>query len=111
MIFDYPEEKDQLMKYFREVVRDGYEGLMLKGVDDLYCLNGSRLYWGKLKKGFRLRKEDKGYIDLDLIVIGADYGRGKKATYFSSFLVGVKYGIKIVPVSRVGTGFADEQLQ
>lgn len=47
-------------------------------------------------------------MDLDLIVMGADYGRGKKTKYFSSFLMGVKYGIKIVPISRVGTGFSDE---
>jgi ATP-dependent DNA ligase len=40
--------------------------------------------------------------------MGADYGRGKKANYFSSFLVGVKSGINIVPISRVGSGFTDD---
>ena len=50
-------------------------------------------------------------IDLDLILMGADYGRGKKSKFFSSFLMGVKKGANIVPISRVGTGFSDDDLE
>ncbi len=52
-IFNYPEEKKILMDYFHSVVKRKYEGLILKGPYDLYYTNGTRIHWGKLKKGFR----------------------------------------------------------
>lgn len=99
------------MGYFHAIIKRKYEGLILKGPEDHYYTNGTRIHWGKLKKGFREKKEDKGLIDLDLILMGADYGRGKKASFLSSFLMGVKKGDKIVPLSRVGTGFSDDDLE
>ncbi len=99
------------MQYFHLITKRKYEGLILKGPQDHYYTNGTRIHWGKLKKGFRQKKEDKGQIDLDLILMGADYGRGKKAKFFSSFLMGVNYGGKIIPISRVGTGFTDDELE
>jgi ATP-dependent DNA ligase len=43
--------------------------------------------------------------------MGADYGRGKKTQLFSSFLMGVRQGSNIIPISRVGTGFTDDDLE
>lgn len=43
--------------------------------------------------------------------MGADYGRGKKAKFFSSFLVGTIHNNKIIPLSKLGTGFTDEDLE
>lgn len=43
--------------------------------------------------------------------MGADYGSGKKARFFSSFLMGVKFGTKIIPISKVGTGFTEDDLE
>ena len=47
---------------------------------------------------------------LDLAVIGAEWGEGKRAHVFGSFLVACQDQGKIVPLSRVATGFSDEQL-
>lgn len=43
--------------------------------------------------------------------MGADYGRGKKSKFFSSFLVGTLHNEKIIPLSKLGTGFTDEDLE
>ncbi len=44
-------------------------------------------------------------MDLDLIVMGADFGKGKNKNVYSSFLLGTKYNGKIHPISKVGSGF------
>ena len=47
---------------------------------------------------------------LDLAVIGAEWGEGKRAHVFGSFLVACQDAGKLIPLSRVATGFSDEQL-
>ena len=47
---------------------------------------------------------------LDLAVIGAEWGEGKRAHVFGSFLVACQDNGKLVPLSRVATGFSDDQL-
>ena len=46
-------------------------------------------------------------IDLDLVVMGADYGKGKKINVLSSFLLGTKQNDKYIPITKVGSGFSD----
>ena len=47
---------------------------------------------------------------LDLAVIGAEWGEGKRAHVFGSFLVACQDEGKLIPLSRVATGLSDEQL-
>jgi DNA ligase-1 len=47
---------------------------------------------------------------LDLAVIGAEWGEGKRAHVFGSFLVACQDQGRLIPLSRVATGFSDEQL-
>ena len=105
----------KLKAYFTEIVAQKYEGLILKAAGSNYNLLGSRVHWAKMKKGTRFFEKNNevksSVIDLDLIVMGADFGKGKKANIFSSFLVGVKEGDKIYPISKVGSGFKDEDLE
>ena len=42
--------------------------------------------------------------------MGADFGQGKRTNIMSTFLLGVYHEGKIYPISRVGTGFTDEEL-
>jgi ATP-dependent DNA ligase len=44
-------------------------------------------------------------MDLDLVLMGADYGKGKYNSIYSSFLLGTLHQGKIHPISKVGTGF------
>jgi DNA ligase-1 len=48
---------------------------------------------------------------LDLAVIGADWGEGKRAHLFGSFLLACQDQGNLLPLSKVATGFSDEQLQ
>jgi DNA ligase-1 len=79
----------------------GHEGLMLKVPSSPYSPGQRGKNWIKIKPE----------VDtLDLAVIGAEWGEGKRAHVFGSFLVACQDEGKLVPLSRVATGFSDEQL-
>ena len=79
----------------------GHEGIMLKVLSSPYSPGQRGRNWIKIKPD----------VDtLDLAVIGAEWGEGKRAHVFGSFLVACQDQGKLVPLSRVATGFSDEQL-
>jgi len=79
----------------------GHEGLMLKVLSSPYSPGQRGKNWIKIKPE----------VDtLDLAVIGAEWGEGKRAHVFGSFLVACQDQGKLIPLSRVATGFSDEQL-
>jgi DNA ligase-1 len=79
----------------------GHEGLMLKVLSSVYSPGQRGKNWIKIKPE----------VDtLDLAVIGAEWGEGKRAHLFGSFLVACQSEDKLIPLSRVATGFSDEQL-
>jgi DNA ligase-1 len=93
---------DEVEKFYQEALDAGHEGIMLKVVASPYTPGVRGKNWIKIKPS----------VDtLDLAVIGADWGEGKRAHYFGSFLLACRdeQG-ELVPLSKVATGFSDEQL-
>ncbi len=86
--------------FFEKALRDNQEGLMIKNLNAIYK-PGSRVgYMLKLKPEHR---------DLDLVIIGAEYGTGKRAGWMSSFILACKTADnKFVEVGRVGTGIKEK---
>ena len=79
----------------------GHEGIMIKVPASPYSPGQRGKNWIKIKPE----------VDtLDLAVIGAEWGEGKRAHAFGSFLVACQNDGKLIPLSRVATGFSDEQL-
>ncbi len=94
-----PAEIDRM---YRDALAAGHEGLMLKVPGSPYTPGVRGKNWIKIKPG----------VDtLDLAVIGADWGEGKRAHLFGSFLLACQDQGELVPLSKVATGFSDEQLQ
>lgn len=88
-------------KTYNEALAAGHEGIMIKVRDSPYTPGQRGKNWIKIKPE----------VDtLDLAVIGAEWGEGKRAHVFGSFLVACQDQGKLVPLSRVATGFSDEQL-
>jgi len=86
---------------YNRALAAGHEGIMLKVRDSPYTPGQRGKNWIKIKPE----------VDtLDLAVIGAEWGEGKRAHVFGSFLVACQDQGKLVPLSRVATGFSDEQL-
>jgi DNA ligase-1 len=88
-------------KTYNDALGAGHEGIMLKVLSSPYTPGQRGKNWIKIKPE----------VDtLDLAVIGAEWGEGKRAHVFGSFLVACQDNGKLVPLSRVATGFSDEQL-
>jgi DNA ligase-1 len=90
-----------ITKTYEDALAAGHEGIMIKVPSSPYSPGQRGKNWIKIKPE----------VDtLDLAVIGGEWGEGKRAHVFGSFLVACQDAGKLVPLSRVATGFSDEQL-
>jgi DNA ligase-1 len=88
-------------KTYADALAAGHEGIMIKVPGSPYTPGQRGKNWIKIKP----------QVDtLDLAVIGAEWGEGKRAHVFGSFLVACQDNGRLIPLSRVATGFSDEQL-
>jgi len=106
----YPRDVKELWEFFHLAIENGCEGLVIKSMSDnaVYQAGARGWLWIKLKRDYRGELTDT----LDLVVVGALYGRGRKGGLLSSFLMGVYDNERDVfkTVCKVGTGFKDEDL-
>lgn len=87
--------------YYHQALDDGHEGVMLKLLDSQYTPGMRGKDWVKIKPE----------VDtLDLAILGAEWGEGKRAHVYGSFLVGARSDDRLIPVSRVATGLSDQNL-
>jgi DNA ligase-1 len=85
------------------------EGLMLKSLNSIYKPSHRSNSWNKLKKDYLDTLGDS----VDLVVIDAFYGKGKRTGAFGGFLLG-SYNDEtdlFEPCCKIGTGFSDENLK
>ena len=101
MITENPGEAGKFYKYSLEL---GHEGVMVKNLDAPYQ-PGSRVgYMYKIKPVMET---------LDLVIVGATWGEGRRAHWLASFLLGARDADtgKFLEIGRMGTGFTDEQFK
>ncbi|MFH1623083.1 MAG: ATP-dependent DNA ligase [Candidatus Aenigmatarchaeota archaeon] len=91
-------------KFYRHALEIGEEGVMVKNLDSKY-IPGRRVgYWLKVKPTME---------PLDLVIVGADWGTGKRANWLSSFILGCRdpgTG-EFLQCGMMGTGLTDEQFK
>ncbi|ORD93561.1 DNLI1 [Enterospora canceri] len=103
------EATDKMMVLFGKSVESGCEGLMLKDTDTPYRPSHRSNRWIKLKKDYLDGLGDS----VDLVVMGAYYGRGRRAGLYGGFLLGVynDENETVEACCKIGTGFDDEILR
>ncbi|MDD2787633.1 ATP-dependent DNA ligase [Methanoculleus sp.] len=86
---------------YGEALGLGHEGIMVKVLDSPYTPGVRGRLWVKVKPGVET---------LDLAVIGAEWGEGRRAGMFGSFLLAVQDQGRLLTVGKVATGITDEVL-
>ena len=102
---------DELERFFEKAVESGCEGLVCKSVtkDAVYQAGARGWLWIKYKRDYKSEMTDT----VDLVVVGAFHGRGKRAGTYGALLL-TAYNPKIdmfETVTKCGTGFTDEDLK
>ena len=100
--------ENEIEDFLENSINSGCEGLMLKTLDAPYRAGARGSNWLKLKREYRNELGDS----LDLIVIGAYFGRGRRTGLYGTLLLGTyNPDMDNFPsVCKVGTGFTDESL-
>jgi DNA ligase-1 len=95
---------------FEQAVTDGCEGLMCKSVgqDAIYQAGARGWLWIKLKRDYRTELADT----VDLVVVGAFAGRGRRAGVYGALLLAAyDAGADVFrTVTKCGAGFSDAEL-
>src|SRR5579862_6156070 len=95
---------------FEEAITDGCEGLMCKSVSpaSVYQAGNRGWLWIKLKRDYRTELADT----VDLVVVGAFAGRGRRAGTYGALLLAAYDADADVfrTVTKCGTGFSDAEL-
>jgi DNA ligase-1 len=100
----------ELETFFLEAIEAGCEGLMCKSIaeDSVYQAGARGWLWIKYKRDYKSEMTDT----VDLVVVGAFHGRGKRAGTYGALLLAAYNpdNDTFETVTKCGTGFTDEDL-
>ncbi|KYH37270.1 MAG: ATP-dependent DNA ligase [Candidatus Bathyarchaeota archaeon B23] len=100
----------EMERFFEEAIADGCEGLVVKSTGDesLYRAGARSWLWVKLKRSY----QSKMVEPVDLVIVGAFHGRGKRAgTYGALLAAAYDHEADVFrTVCKVGSGFTDQDL-
>ena len=86
-------------KFYKEAVEKGLEGVMIKNISSIYQPGRRVSGWVK----FKPRLEP-----LDLVIVGGQYGTGKRANSISSFVLACKDKDRFLECGMMGTGIKEK---
>ncbi|KAF1837548.1 DNA ligase 1 [Decorospora gaudefroyi] len=105
-------ELEEIQILLEDSVKEGCEGLMVKmldGPESFYEPSKRSQNWLKVKKDYLAGVGDS----LDLVVLGAYYGKGKRTSWYGAFLLACYNPSteKYETVCNIGTGFSEAILE
>ena len=91
-----------------KAIADGCEGIMVKDINGTYRAGAREFSWIKLKREYQSELKDS----LDLVIIGAFHGLGRRAGKYGAFLLAAydKASDTFKSISKIGSGFTDKDL-
>jgi DNA ligase-1 len=92
---------EELQRLFRESRVEGYEGLMAKDPSSPYTPGRRGDLWVKLKEELDT---------LDVVVVAAEWGNGKRAGLLSDYTFAVRDGDELRVIGKAYSGLTDEEI-
>ncbi len=104
-------DSKEIMKFFEQSISDGCEGIVAKNVteESIYRAGARGWLWIKFKRDYQAELADT----VDLVIVGAFHGRGRRKGTYGALLMAVynKELDQYETVCKLGTGFTDEVLE
>ena len=100
----------ELEKYFTEAISEGLEGIVAKDLNAPYIAGARKFSWIKMKRSYKSELSDS----IDLVIVGYYLGRGQRAEFGFGGLLAAAYNEKrdmFETITRIGTGFTEEQMK
>ena len=94
------DDKKEVEAFYKASLKKGNEGLMLKKLKAPYKPGARVGHMVKLKPKLET---------LDLVVIGAEWGEGKRAKWLSSYIVACRKGDEWLEIGRVSSGLKEKE--
>jgi DNA ligase-1 len=95
------DKEKEINDFFKKSVTSGNEGLMLKNLASPYKPGARVGYMVKLKETME---------NLDLVIIGAEWGEGKRANWLSSYILACQdEDGNLLEIGRVSTGLKEKR--
>ncbi|MFX0107029.1 MAG: ATP-dependent DNA ligase [Candidatus Hodarchaeota archaeon] len=107
---EFTSDPERLDSIFAQAIDTGYEGVIAKAIhgNSSYQAGARSWLWIKLKASYKDGMSDS----VDLVVVGAIHGRGKRTGFYGAILASVYDDVSdtFPTVCKIGTGFTDEML-
>ena len=91
----------EIQSAFRRSRDLGYEGLVVKDPDGLYAMGKRGSGWAKLKEELDT---------LDVVIVAAEYGHGKRVRVISDYTFAVRDGEKLRTIGKAYSGLTDAEI-
>jgi len=96
------DDEKRILKFYKDALKIGEEGIMMKKLDAPYRPGRRVGYMVKMKPEV---------ADLDLVIVGAEYGTGKRSGGLTSFYVACEHGKKFLGVGKVSSGLKEKKTE
>ena len=97
------DDADEIAAFEERALEAGHEGIMLKDPDAAYTPGDRGKHWLKRKPNVET---------LDLVVTGAEWGEGRRASFLGTFVLSARDEEtgEFATIGKVATGITDEEL-
>ncbi len=92
--------EQEALAFYKQALKVGEEGIMIKKLDAPYLQGRKVGYMAKLKPTVH---------DLDLVIVGAEHGTGKRGGWLTSYIVACKDNGKFLEVGKVSSGLKEKE--
>ncbi len=92
---------EEVQAAFRRSRDEGYEGLVVKDPDSPYAMGKRGSGWVKLKEELDT---------LDVVIVAAEYGHGKRAGVISDYTFAVRDGDELKTIGKAYSGLTDKEI-
>ncbi|MEK6928618.1 MAG: ATP-dependent DNA ligase [Nanoarchaeota archaeon] len=95
----FTDDEKKALEFYENALKIGEEGIIVKKLDAPYKPGRRTGYMVKLKPIA---------ADLDLVIVGAEYGSGKRAGWLTSYIVACSHEGKFLEVGMVSSGLKEK---